>query len=261
MKNKNYLLIIGMFFSISNANLFAQNIINVSLNFDSISTTIFNQDNIRVIIDFADSVEINFYSRQSGVEIDMGNGKWSFCKDPVQPSEYQAENIRNNIFGEINLLNTFCRDTLLFNSFKSIGGEISLRYRLYCSIDSSSFEYRYSNVKKILLPPATSDDVNALLYLTTNNVECDDFSWLYDLPEETELVLNFIKDNYPNSVVSDIAKYQSIKIKLSRSYHENNTYTSEMITEAKNVFDILSNSKSKYLSFNAAHDYKYYFGN
>ena len=99
----------------------------------------------------------------------------------------------------------------------------------------------------MVLPPANSDDINALTFLTEQGIDCDFFSWLHNFPEETEPTFTYIKDNFPNSVLSDLAKYHAIKLELSRDYYEDNIYSEDIISKAKSTFNSLLNSKAQYL--------------
>lgn len=186
----------------------SQDSLNMKISFDSISTTIFSQEKIDVQLVYSDSANIKYYSGVSGIEIDFGDGSWMLYKNPITSSSDEPSYMLKNMCQFINLPGLFCRDTSLFNSIKNTGCEIKLRFRLYCSIDSSPFEYRYSGIKKMVLPPANSDDINALTFLTEQGIDSDFFSWLHNFPEETETIFTYVKDNFPNSVLSDRVRLQ-----------------------------------------------------
>ena len=86
------------------------------------------------------------------------------------------------------------------------GGPLQVRYGMYVSQNNGPYEYIYTNIDTIFLPPATGTDIDAFNFLMAHEIDIDRFSNLSGRRSDKNLHIE-IFNNYQNTLIGEIAKY------------------------------------------------------
>ena len=151
----------------------------------------------------------------------------------------------------LNFIPLFDENPGLFESVKS-GASVEIRFQMYANINNidsniynNDYGYIYSNTEKMVLPPATDDDIKAFSYLQGHLKDIRAFSYLNWRPDVTTEICQFILDNYPNTLIFELGHFHKNDIEL---YQTINMIPRPTETESLNLlkaqYAIFKTSKS-----------------
>jgi hypothetical protein len=151
----------------------------------------------------------------------------------------------------LNFIPLFDENPGLFESVKS-GASVEIRFQMYANINNidsniynNDYGYIYSNTEKMVLPPATDDDIEAFSYLQGHLKDIRAFSYLNRKADLTSEICQYVLDNYPNSLLFDIAYFHKKSIDLSYIMSTNALLTKgEIWGLLKERYAIFKTSKS-----------------
>ncbi|MEY3243704.1 MAG: hypothetical protein RIR11_5143 [Bacteroidota bacterium] len=163
------------------------------------------------------------------------------------PCQLRVDPIRFDCY--INLLPLYNQKPEFLNAMKD-GGILEARFKMYASVDGGPYDYIYSNIDTLYLPPANKADLDGLVYITNNIENWRKFSYIEGSSwrDYTNGFLANIADLFGDSIIGDLANYQLEQIETTDNTLSN-TSTSVEIREYLDLKygDILVNSKSEML--------------
>jgi hypothetical protein len=153
------------------------------------------------------------------------------------------DNLLENIY--INLLPLYNEIPGLLESAQN-GTTVLVRYQMYTSIDADPYNYMYSNVDTMHLPAASLDDIAAYEYLQDHVRNMRQFSYLLKDEGVTLNVSQYIINNFSESLIFDLAKFQIMKIELSETIRNNpSLLNAELVDFLEAQYEVLKTSKSE----------------
>ena len=156
--------------------------------------------------------QVKVCSDSSFLSVKFPNKDWIMVRELIQLPNYSPPcGFMQGMMGYdyINLLPIYTENTGILEAVMS-GSNVQIRYKLYISVNDDPYYYMYSNIETMYLPPATPDDINGLLYLRSHIQRVRGFSYLSDTDNYKPEVWVYLRDNFPNSIISDLASHYAI---------------------------------------------------
>ena len=149
----------------------------------------------------------------------------------------------------INLLPLYNQKPEFLNAMKN-GGILEARFKMYASVDGGPYDYIYSNIDTLYLPPANKADLDGLVYITSNIENWRKFSYIGGLSwrdYSNEFLAN-MADQFGDSIIGDLADFV-LKDFETTDKILSNIDTNEEIREYRDLKceEVLVNCKSEML--------------